>query len=292
MDAPDDLVFDLFQESAFPGQAIGRAILGTPNSVRAATAARLHGYLGRHYRSRRMVVGAAGAVDHDAIVREMDARLAAVSVAAPEPVEPARYIGGTKLGARDLEQAHLVVGLEGCSYHAPEIYALQVFVQLLGGGMASRLFQEAREKRGLCYAISAFHSAFADTGVFSVYAGTDSGDTRELMQVIVDEMADAAEHASEAEVHRARSQLKVGLLTALESPQARAEQVARQMLAYGRVIPLDEIVAKIDAVGVAEARAAGRMVVAGGRPTLAALGPGRGLEPAARIVESLSRRAA
>jgi predicted Zn-dependent peptidase len=292
LDTPDDLVFDFFQESAFPGQAIGRPILGTPKSVRAATPARLHTYLGRHYRAGRMVVGAAGAVDHDMLVREMETRLAKVPAADIEPVEQARYMGGTKLGARDLEQAHLVLGLEGRSYHAPDIYALQVFVQLLGGGMSSRLFQEAREKRGLCYSISAYHSAFADTGLFGVYAGTDSGDTRELMQVIVDELADAAENASEAEINRARSQLKVGLLTALESPQARAEQVARQLLAFGRVIALEEIVAKIDAVGVAEARAAGRLVVAGGRPTLAALGPRRGLEPAARIVESLGRRAA
>jgi len=292
LDAPDDLVFDLFQERAFPGQAIGRSILGTPKSVRAATPARLGTYLKRHYRAGRMVVGAAGAVDHDQVVTEIEGRLKNVPAVDIEPAERARYMGGTNLGTRDLEQAHLVLGLEGSSYHSPDIYALQVFVQLLGGGMSSRLFQEAREKRGLCYSISAFHSAFADTGLFAVYAGTDSGDTGELMQVVVDELADAAENANETEIGRARSQLKVGLLTALESSQARAEQVARQILAFGRVIPLEEIVAKVDAVGVAEARAAGRALVAGGRPTLAALGPGSGLESAARIVESLGRRAA
>ena len=291
-DTPDDLVFDLFQERAFPGQAIGRPILGTPKSVRAATPTRLRAYLKRHYRAGRMVVGAAGAVDHDQVVREIEGRLKNVPVVDIEPAERARYMGGTNLGARELEQAHLVLGLEGSSYHSPDIYALQVFVQLLGGGMSSRLFQEAREKRGLCYSISAFHSAFADTGLFGVYAGTDSGDTGELMRVVIDELADAAENANETEIGRARSQLKVGLLTALESSQARAEQVARQILVFGRVIPLEEIVAKVDAVGVAQARAAGRALVAGGRPTLAALGPGGGLESAARIVESLGRRAA
>jgi predicted Zn-dependent peptidase len=291
-DTPDDLVFDLFQDRAFKGQAIGRPILGTPASVRATTPARLRAYMGRQYGTGNVVVAAAGAIDHDMIVREIERRLAAMPALEAAPAEQARYVGGMELGARQLEQAHLVLGLEGRSYHSPDIYAMQVFTHLLGGGMSSRLFQEVREKRGLCYTISAFHSAFADTGLFGVYAGTDSGDTAELMRVAIGELADAAANAGEAEVGRARAQLKVGLLTALESPQARAEQIARQMLAFGRVIPVDEIVAKIDAVGVAEARAAGRVLLDRGRPTLAALGPGAGLEAAARIVDSLARRAA
>ncbi|HEV2001009.1 MAG TPA: pitrilysin family protein [Xanthobacteraceae bacterium] len=291
-DTPDDLVFDLFQRQAFPGQPMGLPILGTPASVRSFTPDRLRGYLAARYRGSRMIVAAAGAVDHQAIVAEVTRRLASVQDAAPPPPVAAKYGGGIEMGARELEQVHLVLGLEGRSYHAPEFYALQVFTSLLGGGLSSRLFQEAREKRGLCYSISAFHSPYADVGLFGVYAGTDPADTGELMQVVVDELASAAETASAAEVARAKAQMKVGLVTALESSSMRAEQIARQILAFGRPIPLDELIAKIDAVSVEDARNAGRALVAGGKPTFAGLGPGRGLESAARMAESLGRRAA
>jgi predicted Zn-dependent peptidase len=291
-DTPDDLVFDLFQRQAFPGQPMGRPILGTPASVRSFTPEGLRGYLAARYRGERMIVAAAGAVEHAAIVAEVTRLLASIEDAAPPPPVPAHYGGGIEMGARDLEQVHLVLGLEGRSYHAPEFYALQVFTSLLGGGLSSRLFQEAREKRGLCYSISAFHSPYSDVGLFGVYAGTDPGDTGELMQVVVDELASAAETASAAEVARAKAQMKVGMVTALEMPSMRAEQIARQILAFGRPIPLEELIAKIDAVSVEDARNAGRALVAGGKPTFAGLGPGRGLESAARMAESLGRRAA
>jgi predicted Zn-dependent peptidase len=158
--------------------------------------------------------------------------------------------------------------------------------------MSSRLFQEVREIRGLCYSIYAFHVPYSDTGMFGLYAGTDAADVPELMRVVVDEIAAAAETISDVEVARAKAQMKAGLLMALESSSARAEQLARQMIAYGRPIPLDEIVARIEGVTADSARAAGRDVLVRGRPTVAALGPGPGLESAVFIAESLSRRAA
>jgi predicted Zn-dependent peptidase len=163
---------------------------------------------------------------------------------------------------------------------------------VLGGGMSSRLFQEVREQRGLCYAIYAFHAPYSDTGMFGLYAGTDATDVAELMRVVVGEINGAAETINEAEVARAKAQMKAGLLMALESSGARAEQLARQMLHWGRPIPLDELVGKIEAVTVESARAAGRDLIARGRPAVAALGPGGGLESAATIAESLVRRAA
>jgi predicted Zn-dependent peptidase len=158
--------------------------------------------------------------------------------------------------------------------------------------MSSRLFQEVREQRGLCYAISAFHMAFSDTGMFGLYAGTDAADVAELMRVVVDEINGTAETINEAEVARAKAQMKAGLLMALESSSTRAEQLARQMLNWGRPIPLDELVGKIEAVTVESSRAAGRALIARGRPAIAALGPGAGLESAATIADSLTRRAA
>jgi predicted Zn-dependent peptidase len=291
-DAPDDIVYDLFQETAFPGQPIGRPILGTPKTVRGFTPDKLRAYLGRRYRGSRMIVAAAGAVDHDRLMTDAAAKLASIPNGDLPATVKADYRGGMKIDARKLEQSHLVLGLEGVSYSDPERYAMQVFVNLLGGGGSSRLYQEAREKRGLCYSISAFHAAYQDTGLFAVSAGTDAGDTEALVRVVIDQVQAAAEQASQIEVDRAKAQMKVSLLGALESASARADQLGGHLLAFGRVIPPDEIVAKIDAVTVERVRAAGRKLVAGGRPTFAGVGEGRGLEKAGMIAEALQRNAA
>ena len=291
-DTPDDLVFDLLQSTAFPNQPVGRSILGTPKTVRSFNAKRLRAYLSRNYRAPDMIVGAAGGVEHKQIVEEAERRFGTfVGPNSPAP-EPARFRGGRTLEARDLEQVHVTLAMEGVPQKDPTLYSLQVFTNVLGGGMSSRLFQEIREVRGLCYSIYTFHSPYSDTGLFAMYAGTDSADAAELMQVVIDEMASAAETLTEAEVNRAKAQMKAGLLMALESSSARVEQLARQILVHGKHIPTSEIVAKVEAVTVESARAAGRALIARSQPAIAALGPGPGLERAARIAESLGRRAA
>jgi predicted Zn-dependent peptidase len=291
-DTPDDMVFEYLQETAFPGQPVGRSILGTPATVRGFNPKTLRAYLARNYRGPDMVVAAAGAVDHARVVDEVERRYAAFNgPAAPQP-QPAHFSGGARIEPRELEQAHVALALQGVSQRDPSLHSLQVFTSVLGGGMSSRLFQEVREQRGLCYAIYSFHVPYFDTGMFGLYAGTDAADVSELMQVVVDEIAATAETLTETEVARAKAQMKTGLLMALESSGARIEQLARQMLAYGRPIPLEEIVAKVDAVTVESARAAGRALMYRSRPALAALGPGNGLESAAAIAESLARQAA
>jgi predicted Zn-dependent peptidase len=291
-DAPDDLVFDRLQETAFPKQPVGRSILGTPETVRSFNSAKLRTYLNRNYKAPDMLVAAAGAVDHCQIVEEVERRFAAFTgPAGPEP-QPAKFQGGTRVETRDLEQVHIAMALHGISVTDPQLHSLQVFTSALGGGMSSRLFQEVREIRGLCYAIHAFHMPYSDTGLFGLYAGTDETDAPELMRVVIDQIGNATETLKEAEINRAKAQMKAGLLMALESSETRIGQLARQMLAYGRPIPLEEIVAMVEAVTVESARAAGRALVERGRPAIAALGPGNGLESTAAIAESLVRRAA
>jgi predicted Zn-dependent peptidase len=291
-DAPDDLIFEYLQGITFPDQPIGRSILGTPETVRAIDARRLRSYLARNYRAPDMVIAAAGAVDHQAILADVEKRFGSFNGPEGVPPESSKFIGGSRIESRDLEQVHVAFALEGVPQRDPSIYSLQVFTNILGGGMSSRLFQEVREIRGLCYAVYAFHAAYADTGMLGVYAGTDASDLPELMRVVVDEIGNAAETISEREIARSKAQMKAGLLMALESSGARAEQLARQMLIYGRPIPLEEIVGKIEAVTVESARAAGRSLIGRGRPSVAVLGPGRGLEKAAAIAESLGKRAA
>ncbi|MGQ3672644.1 M16 family metallopeptidase [Xanthobacter sp. TB0136] len=290
LDTPDDLVFDLFQEQAYAGQAIGRSILGTPQTVRGFGRDPLAAYMARTYRGPDMVVAAAGAVDHDSFLEEASARLKSISPEAKPKLPQARYEGGVRLEARDLEQVHVLIGLEGCAYTNDDVHALQVLSGVLGGGMSSRLFQDVREERGLCYSIYAFHWSFADTGLFGVYAGTDTGDVGELSDAVVDQLLRVGEDVTETEVARARAQMKVGLLAALESSGARAEQLARQILGFGRVIPVEEIVAKVDAVDVGAVQRVARALVGRGKPTLTALGPKAGLDPAARAVERLAAK--
>jgi predicted Zn-dependent peptidase len=291
-DAPDDLVFERLQETAIPGQPVGRSILGTPQTVRSFNPKRLRAYLQRNYRGPDMIVAAAGAVEHAAIVKEVEERFASFAgPAAPKP-EPARFGGGSRVETRDLEQVHIALALQGVPVGDSALHSLQVFTAVLGGGMSSRLFQEVRENRGLCYTINAFHMPYSDIGLFALYAGTDEADAPELMRVTIAEIGDLTETLSETEVARAKAQLKAGMLMALESSEARIGQLGRQMLAYGRPIPLEEIVGKIDAVTVESARNAGRMLVRRSPPAIAALGPGSGLESTAAIAESLVPRAA
>jgi predicted Zn-dependent peptidase len=291
-DTPDDLVFERLHETAFPKQSLGRSILGTRETVRSFNPAGIRAYLSRNYRAPDMLVAAAGAIEHKAIVAEAEKRFASFTgPAAPAP-QPAQFGGGTRVETRDLEQVHIALALQGIPTRDEQLYSLQVFSSVLGGGMSSRLFQEVREKRGLCYTINAFHMPYSDTGLFVLYAGTDEADAPELMRVAIDQIAIATETLNETEVARAKAQMKASLLMALESSEARLGQIARQMLAYGRPIPLDEIVGKVDAVTVASARAAGRALIGRGKPAIAALGPGNGLESAAAIAESLVSRAA
>jgi predicted Zn-dependent peptidase len=275
-DSPDEVVFDMFMETAYAGGPVGRRILGTPKTVRAQTPDSMRQFLARHYRAPEMVVAAAGAVEHDQVVEDV-ARLFASF--APEPAEApvdGRYMGGDERKVRPLEQAHLVLGFEGASFHSPDHYTLQVFSNLLGGGMSSRLFQEIREKRGLCYEIYSFHQPFSDTGTFAVYGGTGEDRLGEFMPVLLDCIGETAARPSEAEVERAKAQIKVSLLMGLESSARRAEQMARHVLAFGRVVPREEIVAAIDAITVEEgSRVATSMLQS--RPTLTAVGPIRKL---------------
>src|SRR5262249_5067241 len=246
-------------------------------------------YLARNYRAPDIVVAAAGAVEHRAVVAEVESHFAGFN-GPPGPLpEPATFGGGTHVEKRELEQVHIALALPGVSIVDPSLYSLQVCTNVLGGGMSSRLFQEARERRGLCYSIYTFHVPYSDIGMFGLYAGTDAADTSELMRLIVDEIASTAETISEPEVARAKAQMKAGLLMALESSGARIEQLARQMITRGRPM---EWVGGVDAVPGEGAGAAGRALIPRGKLATAVLGLGSGLESAAAIAEILTRRAA
>jgi predicted Zn-dependent peptidase len=278
-DTPDDLVFDILTESAWPDQAIGRPILGTREGVGAYDRGAIDRYLRGHYSAPAMVVAAAGAVAHDAIAALAAERLDATA-RDPAPAQtPAVYRGGEKKLRRRLEQTHLVIGFEGRAIGAEDHDAAQVFAAAAGGGMSSRLFQEVREKRGLAYSIYAFHWAYSDTGLMGFYAASADKDAEEVVSASLDCLAEATHAIDEAEVRRAKAQMKVSLAAALESPGARAHQLGRHMQIYGRPLSVDEMIARVDAVTADDVRRAGAAMLRSA-PTVAAIGavgkvPGR-----------------
>jgi predicted Zn-dependent peptidase len=285
-DTPDDFVIDLFNAAAFPDQPVGRAILGTPERVRGFDRDAIELYLQRHYGARACVIAGAGAVDH-AQIRDASERLfAALPAASPVALEPARYVGGEKFVAKKLEQTQVVIGFEGRAFADPQNYAAHLFANAVGGGMASPLFQEVREKRGLAYSISSFHWPFFDTGLFGFEAATSGRSVRELVEVSLSCLAEAAHSLGEADLVRAKAQTKVGLLTALESSSARAEQIARQVTIFGRVLTREEMIEKIDAIGLAEVQAAGAAMLRTA-PTVAILGAVRKAPDAVEVAALL-----
>ncbi len=285
-DTPDDAIFDLFQETAFPGQALGRPVLGRAEAVGAMPRRAIVDFVDAHYGGDRLVFAAAGKVDHDALAEEVAERFGGLPERRPGPVEPARYAGGEARRERDLEQVHLVLGFRAAAFGDPGFYAQQVFSMLLGGGMSSRLFQEIRERRGLVYSIYSFASSWMDSGLLGVYAGAGEAETAELVPAVCGELARMAEDVREEEVARARAQLKSGLLMSREGTSNRCEQMAQHLLVYGRVVGVDEIVARVEAIDAAAVRAVCRETLSG-PPTLAAIGPLSRLEPYERVRERL-----
>jgi predicted Zn-dependent peptidase len=277
-DTPDDIIFDHLQAVVYPEQPMGWPILGEDATVSAFTREDLKTYMGANYRAGGMTLVSSGAVDHATIVRLAEEKLASLQSGSTPPPLPAGYAGGDQRFIEDLEQAHIAYAFPGVANDDPDYYIAQVYVTALGGGMSSRLFQEAREKRGLCYSIYAFAHSAKDSGIIGVYAGTGEAEAAQLGAVVAGEMAAMAETATEVEVARAKAQLKSSLLMGLERPGSRAEQIAGQIFALGRTVSVEEMVAKLDAIDAAQVRRFGSRVMHADRPAIAALGPVSRLE--------------
>jgi predicted Zn-dependent peptidase len=274
IDTPDDIIFDHFQSTAFPDQAVGRPVLGTADLVRGMTRDTLSGYLRDNYGPRRMILAAAGNLDHDEVVEAAQRQFTALPADNAAPEDKAVYRGGDYREERDLEQVHVVLGFNGVSYDDDDFYSASVLSTLLGGGMSSRLFQEVREKRGLVYSVYSFTSSYNDGGLFAIYAGTGEDEVAEVIPVICDEVMKVTQGILPEELQRARAQLKASILMSLESTSSRCEQIARQMLAYGRPVSAEEVVAKVEAIDEkAVVRVAERLFRSQASPTFAAIGP-------------------
>ncbi|MGD9862083.1 MAG: M16 family metallopeptidase [Pseudodonghicola sp.] len=288
-DTPDDVIFDWLQEASYRDQPLGRTILGPTERVSAFSRTDLSAFVGEHYRPGQMILSAAGAVDHAQLVRLAEDLFGHLEPGPASTAEPALFTGGEFRKAKPLEQAHFALALESPGYRDDEIYTAQIYSSALGGGMSSRLFQEIRELRGLCYTIFAQTGAYADTGTTTIYAGTSAGQIAELAGITIDEMKRAADDMSDAEVDRARAQMKAGMLMGLESPSNRAERLARLVQIWDKVPPLEETVAHIDAVTTQAVRAFAERMAAQAPAAMALYGP---IEAAPTLDQLQERRAA
>lgn len=287
-DTPDDIIFDWLQEEAFPGQPLGRTILGPAERVRGFHRGDFDRFVAEHYGPSELILSAAGGVDPAEILKLAEAAFGHLTACPQMEAEPARFAGGEKRVVKDLEQAHFTLALEAPGYRSDDIHTAQIYATALGGGMSSRLFQEIRERRGLCYTIYAQVGAYDDTGMLTIYAGTSGEQLSDLVDLTLDELRRSAEDMSEAELARARAQMKAGLLMGLESPSARAERNARLVAIWDRVPPLEETVARIDAVTLEGLRAHAADIAASGRSAMALYGPVGDAPDIARIRERLA----
>lgn len=271
-DAPEDLVFDLVQAAAFPEQPMGRPILGTAESLDGLTADALSGWRERHYAGERLILAAAGAVDHAALVALAQTHLDDLPTAPAADPEPCRWVGGHVAERRRSEQTHIVIAFPGPGLHAPDHYAGQLWATALGGGMSSRLFQLLREERGLAYSVGAFHSPHAELGMTSISLSTNPRDASTAAGLALDIAHALAADLQPAELERARAQLKAGLLMGLESCAGQADWIGRTLHAFGRPVPVAEVEDAIDAITLEEVRAAGSAIL-DATPAVASVGP-------------------
>ena len=274
-DVPDEIAYDLVQDAAFTAQSVGRPVIGTPESVSAFSQADLRSILERQYVPSRMVVSAAGAIRHDDLVRHARDKFGGLADGEGEDGQPAQFVGGVRGSERVFGQTHLLFGFSSPSYSDPRFYACQVFSGILGGGMSSRLFQEAREKRGLCYSIYSSAWGLIDGGMFNVHAATGDEQLDELRTVIIDELHRAAGSGPAArELERAKAGLKAGLLMGLESSSARAEQMARQIIGFDRLFDANELIDNVEAVTSEDVRRFAESIVGADNPAVAVVGCG------------------
>ena len=273
LDTPDDIVFDMFAKASYGTHTLGRPILGSVESVSGFSRDNLKGFMARHYGAGQMLVTGSGAVDHDDFVRRVETRLGGLATAQHAARSAPEWLGGRHVETRDLEQTHLVIGLPSFGAQDERRYALMLLSTLFGGGMSSRLFQEVREKRGLCYSIFSFASMYSDSGHFGIYAGTSAVQANEMLSVTASQLADLAAGVSADELDRAKAQLRASLVMARESVAGCGDSLARQIMMFGAPQDDAEILERIIAVSADDVSSVAADLIAGGQPVITAIGP-------------------
>lgn len=270
-DTPDDIIFDYYQSKAFPNQPFGRSILGTSANIKSFKRKDLIKHVQDHYLAGDMIISIAGKSRHSKNVRLVRKYFSDIKKGSNNKFDTAEYKGGDFRKEKKLEQAHIVFGFQGYSYKTDKFYTSNILSSVLGGGMSSRLFQEIREKKGLCYTIYSMSSSYYDTGSFKIYAGVSPKKTNELIDAVIKELKKIANKISQKELKRSVAQCKASILMARESTTARSRHLGSDLFAYSRVRTIKEIIKKIESIKVKDLQNLMEEILSSS-PTLALLG--------------------
>ena len=253
-DTPDDVIFELLQKEAFADTELGRSILGSVENINSFQRKNFIDFIDNNYFAEKIVLCAAGNLKHKDLCKLALSLQDIRELKKPKSKSKVLFKGGEKRVIKDLEQAHFAVGFEAPNLKSPKLFAGKVFSVIMGGGMSSRLFQEIREKRGLCYSIGTSFDCYSDNGIFLSYAGTSGDKVKELSEVIATEFKDSITTINETEVERAKTQLRSSLLMGLENSSSRSERLARGLIIWDKIVEVQETISKIDSVSLEDVR--------------------------------------
>jgi predicted Zn-dependent peptidase len=272
-DAPDDRVFENFTSTAFKGQSIGRPILGTKETVSNFKQSDLASFFLKHYAPENMVVVASGNVKSEWFYENVEEKFSGIKHNYQLSKVEAEWKSGFSGEDRELEQTQLVLGIEGLNNIDVDRYSLRALAIILGGGMSSRLFQEIREKRGLCYSIFAFTQMQISSGVFGFYAGTSPEDGNNLLDASLNELKKIKNSITETELLRAKAQMRSGFIMGQESNSSRAEYLAKSMINFRKLITTKEVLEEIDNISISSIQNVIDRLFSSAEPVLSVIGP-------------------
>ena len=282
LDDPGQMVGDYWQRTAFPNQPIGRLILGKKEIIQSIEREKIVNFMKNNYNPYKMVVSAAGKIDHDKFVEKISNSMKNLPNGKSQDRISASYVGGEYREDKKLEQVHLVLGFKGLDYHSDDFHALGIYSAIMGAGGSSRLFQEIREKRGLVYSIYAGMDSFSDSGTFQVVAGTGKNEIKELLPVLCDELISSPKNLSNEEIEKSKAQLKASTLMSIESTRTNAVVGAYQLIRYGKLIDIKERIEKINNVTKESIEKVAKKILTS-NPTVASIGPVTNLESIDKI---------
>jgi len=252
-DTPDELVHDIHLSNIWAGHALGRNIIGTIPSIEKFDENVIHQYYSDFYTSDNIVIAAAGNLTHDKLEALSERYFGKMRGSKKHPlmIEPPKIVPANTIQIKAVEQVHLCIGTTSVPQSSPDIYALHILNNILGGGISSRLFQSIREEKGLAYSIYSYQTNYSDCGLFTIYAGTRPSNTAQVTELIWQNIvALKAKGITSRELSKTKEQLKGGLLLGLESSSSRMSRIGKMEITLGKHITLDEVVAKIDNVSL------------------------------------------
>jgi len=249
-DTPEDIVHDLLQQGVYKDSSLGLSILGTPESIGAFDHNRFKQYMSTHYIPERTVIAIAGNLTNCDALNKIKAAFKGFTKT-DHKIESkiGQYTPTFIKKEKDIEQVHVCVGFPGIASGTPEAYTMAAISTMLGGGMSSRLFQKIREEHGLAYAVYSYHTGFADTGLFAIYAALNPAQTEDVVQLILEEVRRLfSEKISKEQLGKTKEQLKSNYILSLESVSSRMNSIGRNLLVLNRVVTADELISKIDEI--------------------------------------------